>query len=70
MGSEDVGWKSCPAPTYAAENLTTCSATKDDAEIEGVDVYAVVVACPLCALPVKIFVKCKVFAIFAVIYCS
>lgn len=38
MGSEDVGWKSCPAPTYAAENLTTCSTTKHDAEVEGVPV--------------------------------
>jgi len=28
MGSEDVGWKSCPAPTYTAENLTTCSTTE------------------------------------------
>ena len=70
MGSEDMGWKSCPAPTYAAENLTTCSTTKYDAEVEGVLVYVVTVFCPLCALPVKMFVKYKAFAIFGTIYCS
>lgn len=65
-----MGWRGCPASAYAAENLTTCSTIKYDTEVGSVPVYVVTVFCPLCALPMKIFVKYNVLVIFGMIYCS